>query len=426
MRDPLDEFLAFNRVFASRSPELVRYKIERMAEGPFAFFRGSFHLFARDVLQGIDEPLPLPRSDATRIDIIGDIHAENYGTFKAADGMIHYDVNDFDETSQGRFDLDVCRLAVSFFLATRECGGSLTDAVAVTLAGLESYTETLRRLLKKSRDLSLDVSENNPCSCQAIDGLASDCATRKRSDFIEKLTTGSGARRQFRRGVHYFNLPDTQREQALRLLGDYRKRAPVVPQKNFFDVHDVAGRIAGIGSMGRYRYAILLEGKGSADARNVLLELKEARPSALDLYAPGSPSVPSTNRAERVVLYQRQSQAASNPFLGYAEDGELTFQVRELTPHDARVNWQELSLPDEPAGVAAVQAGILARIHARATSRAVGPVHLLGDLADPEAFSQRVLAFVLFYAGIVQRDWTRFVAQRSELESLATWGNPEA
>src|SRR5439155_782590 len=115
MRDLLDEFLAFNRVFASRSPELVRYKIERMAEGPFAFFRGSFHLFARDVLQGVDEPLPLPRSDATRIDIVGDLHAENFGTFKAADGLIHYDVNDFDETTQGCFDLDVCRLAVSFF-----------------------------------------------------------------------------------------------------------------------------------------------------------------------------------------------------------------------------------------------------------------------------------------------------------------------
>src|SRR5690348_3519420 len=59
VRDPIDEFMRFNRPFARRNPELLRLKVARMADGPFAFFRGTFHLFARDVIETKAGPLPL-------------------------------------------------------------------------------------------------------------------------------------------------------------------------------------------------------------------------------------------------------------------------------------------------------------------------------------------------------------------------------
>src|ERR1700722_7920936 len=99
MRDAVQEFMTFNRPFAQRSTELMRFKIARMAETPFAFFRGSFHLFARDALQRDLIPLPLLSNDGIEMDLVGDIHSENYGTYKADDGLIHYDINDFDETT---------------------------------------------------------------------------------------------------------------------------------------------------------------------------------------------------------------------------------------------------------------------------------------------------------------------------------------
>src|SRR6266481_2771054 len=104
MRDPVAEFMEYNRPFALRHAELIRFKVARMAECPFAFFRGTFHLFARDILNKNHEPLPLLSGDGAEMDIIGDIHSENYGTFKASDGLVHYDVNDFDEVTSGRFD----------------------------------------------------------------------------------------------------------------------------------------------------------------------------------------------------------------------------------------------------------------------------------------------------------------------------------
>src|SRR5262249_7478354 len=143
MRDPVAEFMSFNRVFARRNAELLWLKVARMAETPFAFFRGTFHLFAYDILHKIHEPLPLMRGEGPEVDIVGDLHSENYGSYKAVDGNIHYDVNDFDETTRGRFDLDVCRLATSHVLAAQDRQHSLEDVVMVALTGITAYVDAV-------------------------------------------------------------------------------------------------------------------------------------------------------------------------------------------------------------------------------------------------------------------------------------------
>src|SRR5437016_13321471 len=108
MRDPVAEFQAFNRAFARRNPELLRLKVERMAASPFAFFRGTFHLFARDILERFYEAGPRVAGAEAELDLVGDIHSEHYGTYEADDGT-HYDINDLDETTHCRCDFDVPR-----------------------------------------------------------------------------------------------------------------------------------------------------------------------------------------------------------------------------------------------------------------------------------------------------------------------------
>jgi uncharacterized protein (DUF2252 family) len=426
MRDPIREFMEFNRPFARRNPELLQYKVARMAAGPFAFFRGTFHLFARDVLDRMSGPLPLLTGAGVEMDLVGDLHSENYGTFKAEGGDTHYDINDFDETTRGRFDFDVCRLATSHFLAARERGEALARAVQVPLAGLLTYTETVRRLLKKGKDPQYDVSAAAPSGCAPVDELVRASAAAKRPPFVERLTERQGKGRRLIRSTNYFNLPDAEREQALRLLADYRRRRPGGPgPEDFYRVEDVCGRVSGIGSMGRLRYVVLVAGKGSAAGRNLLLELKEARPSAYDLYRNrDTGGAALATRAERVVAVQRLSQAASNRHLGFAVDGASSFQARQLGPQDARLDARAL----KPAGlecVAQVQAAILARVHARSAMRTVGPANPLAELADADAFCQRVLAFALSYADVVQRDWARFVGARAEIDRVAGWAGAE-
>jgi uncharacterized protein (DUF2252 family) len=424
MRDPIAEFIAFNRPLSQRHPELLRLKIARMAESPFAFYRGTFHLFARDVLDNVAGPLPLLRGEGAEMDLVGDIHSENYGTFKATDGAVHYDVNDFDETTRGRLDLDVCRLATSFFLAATEPGRDLGAAVRATLHGLRAYADAVHHLIKKAGGTDLDVSDRTPSRSAAVNSLITAQAARKRGEFIGKLTRVADGRRQIVRSLHYFNLADDEHAQALRLLADYVLRAPPVAARDYYEAEDVCGRVSGIGSMGRFRYVALIRGKGSAAARNRLLEFKEARPSAYDLYRKRDTEPAAwLGRAERVITVQRLSQAASTLHLGYALDGAMSFQVRELGPRDARLDFKLLKDPALLEGAIGVQAEVLARIHARAAARAVGPSNPLAELADADAFCQRVLAFALLYADLARRDWVRFVGRRAELEDPATWSD---
>ena len=403
MRDAIALFQDYNRAFAVRNPELLRLKVARMAVSPFTFFRGTFHVFARDILDNFYDSGPGTGGGAVELDLVGDIHldlvgdihTENYGTYQT-EGGIHYDINDFDETTQGRFDLDVRRLATRFILAAQERGLELTDAVLVALAFLDSYVETLSRAHKKGRLLDLDVSDKSPAGCPAIDQLVHTAAASKRTAFIDRLTETVQDQRRLRRSAHYFNLPESERAQALRLLDDYRRRMPPPPSADFYQVEDVCGRVSGIGSMGRFRYVVMVAGKGTHDARNVLLEFKEARPSAYDLCRQrrnGRAGRWCGACRSRVITVQRQSQAASNPRLGFAIDGAVSFQVRELGPHDLRLDFQMLKNTADHQGVARIMAGILARTHARAAARVVGVANPLAELIEPAAFKQRMLAF---------------------------------
>jgi hypothetical protein len=167
---------------------------------------------------------------------------------------------------------------------------------------------------------------------------------------------------------------------------------------------------------------VLVNGKGNRDARNVFLEFKEARPSAYDLYRQRDTDPAAlVNRAERVITVQHQSQAASNARLGFAVDGGQSFQVRELGPHDDRVDLMGLKSAEDLRNVARVQANILARTHARAAARVVGVANPLAELNEAPAFMQRTLAFALAYADLAQQDWKRFVGQRAELDRCENW-----
>jgi hypothetical protein len=45
----------------------------------------------------------------------------------------------------------------------------------------------------------------------------------------------------------------------------------------------------------------------------------------------------------------------------------------------------------------------------------------MAELNDPEVFGQRVLAFSLGYADVVQRDWEKFKGARAELDRVTEW-----
>jgi hypothetical protein len=114
------------------------YKHEMMAADTFSFLRATFYRWAQLWPQALPD-----LAEAPRILGVGDLHVENYGTWRDAEGRLVWGVNDFDEAYRVPFTLDLVRLATSAGLAAGEgqLNIDLKQACAAIMAG---YTSCLR------------------------------------------------------------------------------------------------------------------------------------------------------------------------------------------------------------------------------------------------------------------------------------------
>ena len=73
---------------------------------------------------------------------VGDLHVENFGTWRDTEGRLVWGVNDFDEVAEMPYAVDLVRLVTSAILAQRENGLAIDGSSAAT-AVLDGYSEFL-------------------------------------------------------------------------------------------------------------------------------------------------------------------------------------------------------------------------------------------------------------------------------------------
>ena len=105
----------FERWLAKRLPIVrqdVALKHTHMAEAPFPFFRATFYRW----IQLWPEVCP-DLAKAPAVLAIGDLHIENFGTWRDEEGRLIWGVNDLDEAWPASYALDLVRLSTSAYLA---------------------------------------------------------------------------------------------------------------------------------------------------------------------------------------------------------------------------------------------------------------------------------------------------------------------
>ena len=117
-------------------PADLRLKHQRMLEGPFPFLRATYYRWAQVW------PVACGKFGlGPRVLAVGDLHVENFGTWRDTDGRLVWGVNDFDEAYPLPYSNDLVRLATSAFLAVKELNVSPKRAAAEILRG---YGESLK------------------------------------------------------------------------------------------------------------------------------------------------------------------------------------------------------------------------------------------------------------------------------------------
>ncbi|MGI8741605.1 MAG: DUF2252 family protein [Bryobacteraceae bacterium] len=419
MRSAVDSILKFNRGF---HPFSLRTKLDKMSSSAFVFFRGTFHLFASDVLDGPFRKWP---STATSGQIIGDLHTGNFGTFRSISGEIVYDINDFDETAPAPYEYDIRRLATSLIVAALDNKHALSHGVAAAEACVSGYLDTLGRLAKLKTKIEFERLKER----KDVRSVLSSAAERSRVDMLRGLVAESSA------GAfvidckqNYLPLDTKERETVKQALPRFLKNciAPENSHPERYAFQDAAFRIAGCGSLGRQRYAILLgKAKGGKQTLSTLriVEWKDSLDSSLVVPRPRQ----SKNRARDILQATLAFQLLPKRYLGFTAIDRHPMQAREIGANDARFQHKEFRDAARFLHAARIFGEITARAHLISTLGKKGPRALLRELAGrQDRWVNRLVAFAVAYTDRTLDDYQEFLARRSELGEKWALTEPRA
>jgi uncharacterized protein (DUF2252 family) len=318
--DVAERILEFNH---GRHPELLRMKLARLRQDAFVFLRGTCHLFYEHW------PVDSVLNDAPRVWLCGDLHLENFGSFKADNRLVYFDLNDFDEAALAPCLLDLARLLTSVLVGADSLKIRRRDKDTACQVCLDAYC----RALATGRAGWVEPETSRGLVRELLESLRG----RRRKQFLNGRTKLVKGKRRFREN-HPRMLPVSKSERA-QLKAFFKTWAAEQDNPKFFRLLDVARRIAGTGSLGVDRYVALIEGAGSPN-NNYLLDLKEARPSALTplLKRLRQPQPDWPNEAARIIAVKERLLSALPALRAAVEFAGKPFSVCELEPTQDRVS----------------------------------------------------------------------------------------
>ena len=138
--DVLEATRSYERWLRQRVPLLpgdLDLKHRLMAKDAFSFLRATFYRWSQLWPEECRELMGAPAVLG-----VGDLHIENFGTWRDAEGRLVWGVNDFDETVTLPYTQDLVRLGTGALLAIEESRLRL-PARRACAAILEGYTESM-------------------------------------------------------------------------------------------------------------------------------------------------------------------------------------------------------------------------------------------------------------------------------------------
>ncbi len=408
----------------SRIPHYVPIRHARMADNPFAFFRGGAAIFAHDIAK-----TPSPN---IAVQLCGDMHVSNFGFFSTTEHQLVFGINDFDETLPGHFDWDLKRLVASAMIASQQLGQdnvygeSIVRNIAMTYRKfLSEYAQfsyiNLAHSYLDEKALTEQSVNVSLLSQKLLQKLIAKARKNTNNGVIGKLTeqTALGNRLIDSPPLTEHVHTSTHGELITDLLEDALNsyaQSLSSDRRNLFMRYrliDWVRKVVGVGSVGTSCWVLYLEGKDESDP--LFLQVKEAQQSVL---APYFPTKKFSSEGERVIHGQRLIQGAPDLFLGCGLTGEGGFYMRQLrdmkggiSVGQSGINVQEF--PD----FAKLFGWALANAHARSGDPAI----LAGYCGQGEALDDALVKFAIAYSEQNSADYDSFLrAIKSGKMSCAT------
>jgi uncharacterized protein DUF2252 len=264
----------------------LRLKHQRMAEAVFPFLRATFYRW----MQIWPEVCP-DLAKAPRVLAVGDLHVENFGTWRDIEGRLVWGVNDFDEAAVLPYTIDLVRLAASAMFAIADGHLALKPKEACASI-LEGYKESLA---EGGRPFVLE----------------------EQNTWLRQIATGV-----LRDPVHFWQKIDSLPKMGEVPISAREALEHLMPERGL--TYRTVRRVAGLGSLGHIRAVAIAPCHSAKIAR----EAKALVPSSV-YWAKG-------DEGPSEILYQAIiSRAVRDPDPFVQLRGRWI--VRRLSPHCSRI-----------------------------------------------------------------------------------------
>jgi uncharacterized protein (DUF2252 family) len=381
--------------------DAFRVKFRKMAADPWAFYRGSACVFYAD-MAGMGDDWTDERTG--RVWIQGDLHAENFGTYMDGEGVLVFDVNDFDEAYLGPFTWDLRRFVASLALMCWQ--KALPDAAIDDLCGryLRAYVDQVHYFVESDRDHEWALRLGTATDAVHTALLQAQLSTRV--DLLDRMTVVEDYERRFRHGPRSRELGRRERR---RLEKAYQSYLDTIPESKrmgsiSYQLKDVVATSGfGIGSAGLPAYNLLVEGHTQALENDIVLSMKQGNVAAPSRVV-DHPQAREYFRhhGHRTAVSQSALQAHADPWLGWTDLDGTGYVVAEISPYDTDLDWSELSEPGDLAPVVEQLGRATAKVHCvsdKDTGGSTPLVEFQTEDAVAEAVGDRVDEFVADLTG---------------------------
>jgi hypothetical protein len=291
----------------------VRLKHSNMKADVFPFLRATYYRWAQ-VWPKVCPDL----ARAPQVLAVGDLHVENFGTWRDIEGRLIWGVNDFDEAHPMAYANDLVRLAVSAHLAS-EAGHLPLNHKGICESILEGYCEAMRE-----EGLPFVLGEKH--------------------EWLRKI-----AENELRDPVHFWAKMD-----ALPTVKEPIPVSAIDAVEHLMPARDLpyrlVRRVAGLGSLGHARYVALADWHGGRIAREAKALVSSACYWAKDYEGPSE------------ILYQAiisRAVRCPDPFVQLRGH----WIVRRLSPHCSRIELATLKAQGEELRLLRAMGWETANIH---------------------------------------------------------------
>ena len=384
--DLVDRIKNFN---ADRNQSVLPIKYNIIAQNPFCFLRGTCHLFYQDLLKNYPFDFSPPSW------ICGDLHIENFGSYKGENRLLYFDMNDFDESILAPILFEIARLVVSVEIKCTQIKYSSEQKKEITAKLLQQYRNEL--INNKSQVVEQETATG------LIKKLIDKVAERKNMLIITRTNNKLNNAKL----LITDNLLPIEADKKKQLITGFAPWFTTNHHKGF-KVTDAGFRIAGTGSIGVQRYLCLLQNEKNPKQKK-LIDIKQAAPSCILNYTKLEQPV-WLNEADRVVKTQQMMQHVSPAFLSAFNFDNNVYLVKQLQPtsdkiiiqKNARQNGNMLNYVED-----------LAMITASAQLRSSGRLQSatadnLKEFALNENWIKPLTEWSLHYAEIVQQNYNEY------------------